>query len=113
MALVKLHGGWIAAEHASDLIAIPVWDLGRPIKLQHVARRIVAGDGTSGLNRHGRMPSDCKIDADNRVRGCKSGLDVAVALAQAGRLGRETRQKLARLGLRGEDNRQILDLDRD
>ena len=45
-------------------VAVPVRHLRRAVQLQHVARRVVAGDGAARLHRHAGVPADL----DGRVR---------------------------------------------
>ena len=78
-----------AVEDFRKLLAVAVRHLGGAVQFQHVARGVVAGDGAAGLQRHRRMAADRDVDFDHGVRSAERGVDVAVALLDDHRLGRE------------------------
>ena len=58
MALVELHGSRCAAEHAGELVSVPMRHLGGAVQFEYIARRIIAGDGAARFQRHAGMPPD-------------------------------------------------------
>src|SRR5262245_64258886 len=50
MPLVEMHGRWIAAQHAGDLVAVPVQHFGGAMQLQNVAGGVVAADCAARLH---------------------------------------------------------------
>ena len=58
MALVQMHTGRAASEHAGELVAVPVRHLGRAIHFQDVARGVIAADRAARFHRHPGMPPD-------------------------------------------------------
>ena len=88
MTLVEVNGSRGASEHAGDLVSIRMRHLGSAMQLEHVANRIVSGDRAAGFQRDAGMPPDRQRRRDHGVRGTKSGVDVAIALADDCRLGR-------------------------
>ena len=63
--------------------------LGGAVQLQHVARGVVARDRAARLQRHAGMAADRKIERDDRVRGAKRAVEVAIGLLDDHRLGGE------------------------
>src|SRR5262249_8507965 len=78
VALMKVHRGRGAAQHAGDVIAVPVRHLGGAIHFEDIAGSIVTRDGASGLNRRPGMTADIEAKLDDGVRVAKRALDVAV-----------------------------------
>ena len=68
MALEQVHGRGIAAEHAGDVVAVPVRHLGGAVHLQHVVGGVVARDRAARFHRHAGMAPDREIELDHRVR---------------------------------------------
>ena len=87
--------------------------LGGAVKLEHVARRVVARNGASGFERHARMPPDRQRRRDHGVRGAERGIDVAISLAHDRGFGRSARFEFAGLRGRVQDRRQFLDVQGD
>ena len=87
--------------------------LGGAVKLEHVARRVVARNGAAGFQRHAGMPPDRQRRRDDGVRGAESGIDVAIALAHDRGFGRPARLEFAGLVVGMQDRRQFLDVERD
>ena len=100
MTLIEVNRRCGASKHAGDLVPIPMRHLGGAVKLEHVARRIVSGDRAAGFQRDAGMAPDRQRRGDHGVRGAKSGVDVAIALADDSRLGRSARLEFARLFVR-------------
>ena len=96
MALEQMHAGGIAAQHAGDVVAIPVRHLGGAVKLQHVAGGVVARDRTARFQRHAGMAPDHEIELDHGMRLAERRGDIAVGLFHDRRLGRAAVFELAR-----------------
>ena len=58
------------------------------------------------------MPADLEVERDDGVRGGEGTVDIAVALAQDGRLGRQAGRETARRRGRVEQRRQLFRFDR-
>ena len=58
MPFVEVNRRGRASKHPRDLVAVPVRHLGGAMQFEHVARRVVAGDGAAGFQRHAGMPPD-------------------------------------------------------
>jgi hypothetical protein len=110
---VHVNRGGREAEHAREQIAIAVRHLGGTVQLENIARGVVAADRAPRLERNAGMAADRELELDHHGRGAQRRVDVAVALADDGHLGVAAGRELARLGLGGEQDRQLLDLDHD
>ena len=67
MALEQMHARGIAAQHAGDIVAVPVRHLGCAVELQHVARGVIAGDGAARFQRNARMAPDGEIELHHGI----------------------------------------------
>ena len=108
--LVALHRRRRPAEHARQQFLVAMRHLGGAVQLQHVARGVVAAERAARLQRHAGMPADGELELDDVRRGLEHRFDVAVALGQHRGLGVAAERELARLGLRRQQRRQLLDL---
>ena len=90
VAFVKLHARRCAAQHAGDLVAVPVRHLGGAMEFQHVARAVVSRDRATGLQRNAGMAADREVEHDDSVRGTKCRVHVSVFLVHDCRLGPST-----------------------
>ena len=81
VAFMQMHGGGRQPEHARQAVAVPMRHFGGAEELEHVARRVVAGDGAARLQRHAAVAADLELERDDLMRRGKSRRDVAVALA--------------------------------
>jgi len=96
MALMKVHRGRGAAQHARDAVAVPVRHLGGAVHFQDIAGSVVTRDGASGLDRHPGMAANVERKRDDGVRFAKCLLDLAVVFLNDCGLRGVARLKLAR-----------------
>ena len=113
MPFEQMHTGGIATQHAGDVVAIPVRDLGGAVKLEHVAGGVVARDRTAGFKRNAGMAPDHEIEFDHGMRLAEGCCDIAVGLFHDRRLGRAAVFEFPGRGDGIEDDRQFLDGDGD
>ena len=83
------------------------------MQFEDVARRIVAGDGAAGLHRHAGMAADRSSSSTTACGGGERRVDVAIALAHHGGLGRMAGIEFAGRRVGREQRRQFFDFDRD
>ena len=100
-------------KHAREQVAIAVRYLGGTVQLEDVARRVVASDRTASLERHAGMASDRQFELDDNRRGAQDRVDVAITLADHGYFRAAAGRKFAGLGVGGEQDRHLLDVERD
>ena len=67
MPFVEMHRGWAAPEDAGEQVAGDVRYLGGAVELDHVRRRIIAGERPAGLQRGAGMASDRQIELDDQL----------------------------------------------
>ncbi len=98
------------AEDLRKLLAIAMRHLGGAVQFQEIARRVVARDGAAGFQRHRRMTADRDVRLDNGVSSAERGGEVAVALLDDHRLGREP-VDFHRIVVGRHHRRQFVELD--
>ena len=110
VVLVELHGRGGQVEELRQPVAVPVRALGGAVQLQHAPRRVEAGEQAAGLQHHRGMAADGEVELHHmRGRG-EGGVDLAVALADHGRFGRQARRPVGGGRDGGEGGGQVLDL---
>ena len=113
MPFKKVHRRRTAAEHARDLVPVPMRHLGGAVQFEHVAGGVIARDRAARLERHARMAADRQRCLDHRMRAAESGVDLAIALAHDRRLGGSAGLEFARRFVGLQNGRQFLDVERD
>ena len=113
MAFDEMHARRATAEHAGDIVAVPVRHFGSAIELQQVAGGVVACDCAAGLQGNAGMASDGEIELDYDWGIAKRCRDVAIGFFHYGRLGRTAGLEFARRCARVEHDWEIFDLGRD
>ncbi len=113
MAFDQMHARRRAAEHAGDVVAVPVRHLGGAVHFQHVARGVVDADRAARFHRHAGMAADGEVELDNGVRSAEGAGEIAVGFLNDGGFGRAAVLELAGRIARIEDDGQFLDLDID
>ena len=83
------------------------------MQFEDVARGIVATDGTAPFERHAGMAADRQFEFDDDRRRAQDRVDVAITLADDAHLGAAAGRELSRLGVGGEQDRQLIDLEGD
>ena len=112
MGFVHMDRRRAAPEHVGEQVAVAMRHLGGAMQFEDVARGVVAADGAARLQRHAAVPADGKIELDHRLGAREHGVDVAIALADDGRLGVAAGRELAGLRIGVEQHRQLGDVDR-
>ena len=97
MTLVELHPRGRQSEHAGNLIAIPMGDLGRAVELENLTRAVVAAYGAAGFKGNTGVAPYAQLERNRRMGGAEGRINIAVFLADYARLGGAARFEFARL----------------
>src|SRR6516225_12215129 len=88
-------------------------DLGRAMKFEDVARRVIAADRATGFEWHPGMPPDRQFQFNDMRRLTERGVDVAIALLDHRGFARMSWREFDRGRLCVDKCRQFFDLDGD
>ncbi len=113
VAFEEMHARRAAAEHAGDVVAVPVRNFGGAVELQHVARGVVMSDRAARLQRNAGMAPDREVQLDYDRGVVKRGRELAIGLFHDRRFGRTSGLEFPWRFARVEHEGQIFDLDRD
>jgi len=113
MAFEQVDAVGRAAEHARDLIPVPVRHLGGAVHFQHVDCGVIASDGAAGFQRYAGVPPDRERQRHNGGSIAERGIDVAKTLADDRGFGGKPVGELAGCRVGVQHGRQFLDLDHD
>ena len=113
MSLEQVNGGGAAPEGERQQVAGAMRHLGGAMQLEDIADGVVARDRAARFQRHAGMATDLELKRDDLMGSPKGGFDIAVGLADDRGLGQEARLEFPRRMIRGQDHRQILDLEGD
>src|SRR5262249_22597441 len=98
VAFVEMELGEAEPQHVGQGFAILVRHLGGAIELEHVARRIVAADRATGLDRYSGVATDPEVELNDITRAVEGWAEITEALLADGGRGREAGRELTRLG---------------
>src|SRR5918999_4276912 len=105
VAFMHMQRRWAALQHPAQSFLVPVRYLGGAVKLQYVARRIVAAERSTRFHRNTGMPPCGEVQFDDGMRVLERGFDIAVAVVEDSGFGAAAGFKFAWRIARRQQNR--------